>query len=67
MREKKVLSLDGKSGGMLDDESGESIEEEVPVVGTAEQVAWNLGDWYEVGQEKLGVGSIDEVKHNCVT
>jgi len=31
LREKKVLSLEGKSGGMLDDESGESIEEEVPV------------------------------------
>jgi len=28
-----------------------------------EQVSWNLGDWYEVDEEKLVVDSRDEMKH----
>ena len=45
-RKRKVLSLESQSERVMDDESGESIEDEVPVVGK---------DRYEVDEETPGV------------
>jgi len=44
----------------MDDESDESIKQEVSVVVTGDR---NLADWYEVDEQKLGVVSRDELKH----
>ena len=44
----------------MTDESGESIKRKCQ---SSEQTSWNLGDWYQVDEEKLGVDSRDKVKH----
>ena len=41
----------------MDDDCDESMEEKM------EEMSQSLGDWYEVDEEKLGVGSRDKVKH----
>ena len=38
----RSLSLEWNSEGVTDDESGESIEEKVPVIGTGELESWKL-------------------------
>ena len=45
MQKRKVLSLEWKSEGVMDDESGESMEpmEEVPLQELDEQPHWNTG------------------------
>ena len=59
---RQVLSLKWNSEGVMDGESGESMEEEEETdVGRGE--SQRQRDWYEVVGENLEVGSRDEVKH----
>jgi len=54
--EKDVWNLEWKSDGVMDDESGESIEEKVPVIWTGELESWRLvrgwqreaGSWFQM-------------------
>jgi len=62
LQERKILSLEWKSEGVMDDESGESMEptEEVPLIrlGESQLERWVHGWWWE----KPGVDSRDEGK-----
>jgi len=65
-RKRKVVSLDGKSKGVMDDESDDSMEpmEEVPLCHSKDWVSQSWRDYCVVHGEKPGVHPRDEGKQS---
>ena len=65
-RKRKVVSLDGKSKGVMDDESDDSMEpmEEVPLCHSKDWVSQNWRDYCVDHGEKPGVHPRDEGKQS---
>jgi len=70
LRKRKVLSLEWKSEGMMDDESGESMEpiEEVPLIQLGEAVVGTVRIGGDV-REESSTGEVPRLqkfcRHNC--
>ena len=66
MRKRKVLSLEWKSEEVMDDESGESIEEEVPMIEMRSMGAAHTKNWPNSIFHKFIIVLLNITENNCI-